>query len=162
MADFVFNIAKGRMVELYNRVKSNDPANSAFVIMLLETSGLESDATLKDKDDFAALVSGATNEQTTVGRKTLTDSDLSALPAPDDTNDRYDIDLPDLTWTAATGNAVSKLVVGYDSDTTGGTDSGIIPLTCHDFVATPDGNDLQAVINASGFYRASAARRLGR
>lgn len=155
MADFVFNIAKGRVVELYNRVKSNDPANSAFIVMLLETSGLESDATLKDKDDFAALVSGATNEQTTLGRKTLTDSDLAALPAPDDTNDRYDVDLPDVTWTAGTGNAVSKLVIGYDSDTTGGTDSGIIPLTCHDFVVTPDGTDIQAVINASGFYRAS-------
>ncbi len=155
MADFVFNIAKGRVVELYNRVKSNDPANSAFIVMVLETSGLESDATLKDKDDFAALVSGATNEQTTMGRKTLTDSDLAALPAPDDTNDRYDVDLPDVTWTAASGNAISKLVIGYDSDTTGGSDSNIIPLTCHDFVATPDGNDLQAVINASGFYRAS-------
>ena len=155
MADFVFNIAKGRVVELYNRVKSNDPANSAFIVMVLETSGLESDATLKDKDDFAALVSGATNEQTTMGRKTLTDADLAALPAPDDTNDRYDVDLPDVTWTAASGNAISKLVIGYDSDTTGGSDSNIIPLTCHDFVATPDGNDLQAVINASGFYRAS-------
>ena len=155
MADFVFNIAKGRVVELYNRVKSNDPANSAFIVMVLETSGLESDAPLKDKDDFAALVSGATNEQTTMGRKTLTDADLAALPAPDDTNDRYDVDLPDVTWTAASGNAISKLVIGYDSDTTGGSDSNIIPLTCHDFVATPDGNDLQAVINASGFYRAS-------
>ncbi len=29
MADFVYNIAKGRMVEFYNRVKSNDPANPA-------------------------------------------------------------------------------------------------------------------------------------
>lgn len=28
MASFTFNIAKGRTVELYNRVESNDPANS--------------------------------------------------------------------------------------------------------------------------------------
>jgi hypothetical protein len=91
MANIVFNIAKGRVVEYYNRVKGNDPANSALIIMPLETSGLEADSVLIDKDDFAALVSGATNEQTTMGRKTLTDADLASLPAPDDTNDRYDI-----------------------------------------------------------------------
>lgn len=30
MADLVFNIAKGRVVELFNRVDANDPANSAI------------------------------------------------------------------------------------------------------------------------------------
>jgi hypothetical protein len=63
-----------------------------------------------------------------MGRKTLTDADLAALPAPDDTNDRYDISLP-TTWVAASGNAISKILVCYDSDTTGGTDSNILPLT---------------------------------
>lgn len=155
MADFVFNIAKGRVVELYNRVENDDPANSALVVVPLETSGLETDATLKDKDTLADVLSGATNEQTTLGRKTLTNANLDALPAPDDTNDRYDIDIPDLTWTAATGNAISKLLICYDSDTTGGSDSNIIPLTAHDFVATPDGTDLTAVVAAAGFFRAS-------
>lgn len=155
MADFVFNIAKGRVVELYNRVENDDPANSALVVVPLETSGLESDAVLKDKDTLADVLSGATNEQTTLGRKTLTNANLDALPAPDDTNDRYDIDIPDLTWTGATGNAISKLIVCYDSDTTGGSDSNIIPLTAHDFVATPDGTDLTAVVAAAGFFRAS-------
>ena len=28
MANIVFNIAKGRVIEYYNRVKSNDPTNS--------------------------------------------------------------------------------------------------------------------------------------
>jgi hypothetical protein len=118
MANIVFNIAKGRVVELYNRVKSNDPANSALILVPIETSGLETDAVLIDKDDLAAVLAGATNEQTTMGRKTLTDADLAALPAPDDTNDRYDISLPTVTWTAATGNAISKILVCYDSDTT--------------------------------------------
>jgi hypothetical protein len=153
MANIVFNIAKGRVVEYYNRVKGNDPANSALIIMPLETSGLEADSVLIDKDDFAALVSGATNEQTTMGRKTLTDADLASLPAPDDTNDRYDISLPTFTYTAATGNAISKFVVGYDSDTTSGTDSGIIPLTMFDFVVTPSGTDIQ--VTGGVFFRAS-------
>jgi hypothetical protein len=153
MANIVFNIAKGRVVELYNRVKSNDPANSAIILVPIETSGLEADSVLIDKDDLTALVAGTTNEQTTMGRKVLTDTELAALPAPDDTNDRYEISLPNVTWTAATGNAISKIAVCYDSDTTGGTDANIIPLTMFDFAVTPSGVDIQ--LTTGVFYRAS-------
>jgi hypothetical protein len=157
MADFVFNIAKGRVAEFYNRVDTNDGANSALIIVVLATSGLESDATLKDVDTLAALVAGTTNEVTNTGyaRKVLTDTDLSAL-APDDTNDRVDLDIADQTWSAvAAGDGWSKLIICYDPDTTGGTDSSIIPLTSHDFVVTPDGSDITAQIAATGFYRAA-------
>lgn len=106
MANIVFNIAKGRVVEYYNRVKGNDPANAALILVPIETSGLESDATLIDVDSLSALLSGTTNEQSTMGRKTLTDADLAALPAPDDTNDRYEVSLPTTTWAAASGNAI--------------------------------------------------------
>lgn len=153
MANIVFNIAKGRVVELYNRVENNDPTNSAIILVPIETSGLESDATLIDADTLAAVLSGTTNEQTTMGRKTLTDSDLAALPSPDDGNDRYDVSLPTVTWTAATGNAISKILVCYDSDTTAGTDSNIIPLTMFDFVVTPSGADIQMTTGV--FFRAS-------
>ena len=153
MANIVFNIAKGRVVEYYNRVKSNDPANSALILIPIETTGLEADATLIDVDTVTALLAGTTNEQGTMGRKTLTDADLAALPAPDDTNDRYDIALPTVTWTAASGNAISKMVVAYDADTTGGTDADLIPLTMFDAVATPDGNDLQ--LTTGTFFRAA-------
>ncbi len=153
MANIVFNIAKGRVVEYYNRVKTNDPANAALILVPIETSGLESDAVLIDKDDLAAVLSGTTNEQTTMGRKTLSDAELAALPAPDDTNDRYEVSLPTVTWTAATGNAISKVLVCYDADTTGGADSAILPLTLFDAAATPDGNDLQ--LTSGVFFRAS-------
>lgn len=153
MANIVFNIAKGRVVELYNRVKSNDPANSALVIVPIETAGLEADAVLVDADTLAAVLAGATNEQTTMGRKTLTDADLAALPAPDDANDRYDVALPTVTWTAATGNAISKLLVCYDSDTTAGTDANIVPLTLFDFTQTPSGGNIE--MTGGTFYRAA-------
>lgn len=153
MANIVFNIAKGRAVELYNRVKSNDPANSAFILVPLETSGLEADATLLTAKTLAAVLAGTTNEQTTMGRKTLTDSDLASFPDPDDVNNRYDVSLPTVTWTAATGNAISKILVCYDSDTTGGTDSNIVPLTLFDRVETPTGSDI--VLSAGVFFRAS-------
>lgn len=158
MADFVFNIAKGRVVEYYNRVKNNDPANSALVVVILATAGLETDAVLRDKDTLADVVSGTTNEVTNsgYGRKVLTDADLAALPAPDDVNDRYDVDIPDQTFAAiAAGDGWSKLLVCYDPDTTGGTDANIVPLTAHDFVITPDGSDIVAQINAAGFFRAA-------
>jgi hypothetical protein len=153
VANIVFNIAKGRVVEYYNRVKSNDPANSALIIVPIETSGLEADATLIDADTLAAVIAGTTNEQSTMGRKTLTDADLAALPAPDDGNDRYDVELPTVTWTAASGNAISKLLVCYDGDTTAGTDSNIIPLTMFDFAQTPSGADIQ--MTGGVFFRAS-------
>lgn len=153
MANIVFNIAKGRVVEYYNRVENNDPAASAIILVPIETSGLEADSVLIDKDDLAAVLSGTTNEQTTMGRKTLTDADLAALPAPDDTNDRYEVSLPTTTWAAATGNAISKILVCYDGDTGAGTDSNIIPLTMFDFAQTPSGADIQMTTGV--FFRAA-------
>lgn len=159
MADLIFNNVKGRVAELYNRVDTNDPANSAIIILLLAASGIETDAVLRDKDTVTDLVSGATNEATNTNyaRKTLTDSDLTAF-APDDTNDRVDLDIPDQTWTAVANDgtgAIGDFVTAYDSDTTAGTDANIVPMTLHDFSVTPDGSDIVAQIAAAGFYRAS-------
>lgn len=157
MADFVFNIAKGRVTEFYFRIDNNDPANSAFIILILATAGIETDAVLKDVDTVTALVAGTTNEVTNGGyaRKTLTDADLSAF-APDDVNDRVDLDIPDQTFTAiAAGDGWNDFVVAYDSDTTGGTDANLVPCTQHDFVVVPDGSDITAQIAAAGFFRAS-------
>lgn len=153
MANIVFNIAKGRVVEYYNRVENNDPAASAIILVPIETAGLESDATLIDADTLSAVLAGTTNEQTTMGRKTLTDTELAALPAPDDGADRYDVSLPTTTWTAATGNAISKILVCYDNDTAAGTDANIIPLCMFDFAQTPSGSDIQ--MTGGVFFRAS-------
>jgi hypothetical protein len=100
-----------------------------------------------------AVLAGATNEQSTMGRKTLTDSELAAIPAPDDTNDRNERSLPEVTWTAAAGAAISKILVAYDADTAAGDDTDLVPLTMFDAAATPDSNDL--VLTAGTFFRAS-------
>jgi pyocin large subunit-like protein len=159
MADFVFNYGKGRVAEFYNRVDSNDPANSALIIVILKTAGLESDATLKDYANLDLLLKrgggSQVGEVTNSGyaRKTLTDTDLSALSV-DTGNDRVDLDFADQTWTAVgAGDGWSKLLVCYDNDTTAGNDTNIIPLTAHDFVVTPDGSDITATV--AGFFRAS-------
>lgn len=159
MADFVFNIAKGKVAEYAARVNANDPTNSVLIVLLLATTGLESDAVLKDKDDVAALVSGTTNESTNTGyaRKSLDNTGLITITV-DDTNDRTDVDMPDQTWAGVANDgtgAISKLVIAYDPDSTGGADSAIIPLVCLDFAVTPDGSSITAQFNASGFFRAS-------
>lgn len=154
MADQIFNIGLGRGHELAIRVNGNDPANSAFIVLVLATSGIETDAVLKDKDDLAALVSGTTDEvtNTNYARKVIT----SITVTVDDSNDRVDLDIADQTWTGvAAGDGWNDIVIAYDSDTTGGTDANIVPLTMHDFVVTPDGSDITAQIAAAGFLRAS-------
>jgi hypothetical protein len=153
MANIVFNIAKGKVAEYYDRVKGNDPSTSALILIPIETSGLETDAVLIDKDTVSDVLSGTTNEQTTMGRKTLTDTELAAIPTPDDTNDRNERSLPATTWTAASGNAISKILVAYDGNTGGGDDTNLVPLTMFDAVATPDGNNL--VLQAGTFFRAA-------
>lgn len=157
MADIVFNVAKGRVNELHERVNNNDPANSALIIVLLKAAA--ADATLIDQDDLAAILAGGSTEAdfSNYARKTLTDADIAAS-AVDDSNDRREADIPDQTWTAAGGaanNTLAKLLVCYDPDTTGGTDSAIIPLTAHDFVVTTNGGDITAQIAAAGYFRAS-------
>jgi hypothetical protein len=145
VASFVFNIAKGRFAYYATLPAAND----ALIVVLLETAGLEADATLKDYDNLALLLAGTSNEQTTMGRKTASGVTVTV----DDTLNLVDVDQADITWTAATGNAVSALLVCYDPDTTGGTDADLIPLTKQDFVITPDGTDVLAQFGAS-FARA--------
>lgn len=156
MADFVFNVSKGRVAELYNRVDTNSPTNSALIVVAIVAS--TSDAVMEDYDTLSALLGDAgVAEATNTGyaRKTLTDADLAAF-APDDTNNRVDLDIADQTWTGvAAGDNWTDLVICYDDDTGAGTDANLIPLTLHDFAVTPDGSDITAQIAAAGFFRAS-------
>lgn len=160
MADFAFNIAKGRIVEYCNRINTNDPANSALVISLWNY-GVATDDTIGDLDTIALVEANANAAELTSGtnanyvRKVLTDASGIVITV-DDTNNRVDVDIPDQTWTAlGAGTAVTDLVTAYDSDTTGGTDANIVPCTSHDFAVTPDGSDVTAQIAAAGFFRAA-------
>jgi hypothetical protein len=159
---FQFNISLGREVEFYNRVDSNDPANSALIMMILAASGIESVETLRDKDSFAAIVSGTTNEVTNAGyaRKTLTDASLSAYSV-DDTTDSVTLAIAAQTFaTISAGDTWAFAVLGYDPDTTGGTDSDIIPITAHELIENgayliPAGDNLIVDLSAGFIYLSS-------
>ena len=158
MADFTFNVAKGRVAELYNRVDNDDPTGCELVVLLLASTGLEAQATLEDVDTVSALVAGTTNEATNTNyaRKILVAADLDPIATHlDDTNNRQDLDLADQTWTAVANDGtggIGALVIAYDPLGTG-VDTNIIPMTYHDFAVTPDGSDIVAQI--ADFYRAS-------
>ena len=157
MADGVFNVAKGRVNEFVTRVDANDPTDSGLTLVLFQVS--EADATLEDYDDLAALIAGSNTEATftNYARIDLSDTDVTA-PTPDDTNNWQTADFADQTWTAAggaTNNTLTKLIVCYNPAISSDVDANIIPMTHHDFVATTDGNDLIAQINAAGFFKAA-------
>lgn len=145
MANITFNVALGRAAAL----AALPAASDALILIPLEASGLEADSVLKDKDTFADVVSGTTNEQTTVGRKTLTGITVTV----NDTLDRVEIDAADVSWTSPTGNPIGAMVIVYDPDNSTGTDADLIPVTKADVTWTPDGTTFNLAI--ADFFRAS-------
>lgn len=142
MPDFVFNIAKGAVAE-----KVRDGASNLLVMLM---TALEADATAQDYDDVAALLVPAGNvEKADGGYARITG--ITGTITVDDTNNRVDVDMPDQTFSALSGTAVTDLVIAYEESA---SDAGRVPLTNHDFEVTPDGSDVTAEFNASGFFRA--------
>lgn len=146
MASEVLNFAKGRANEFQERVNNNDPVNSVLVLVLLTAN--EADTVLRDYNDLGALLGAPGNTEAvdaSYARIVLTDTDLGPT-VEDDALDRRDADLADQTWTALDGVALTKLLICYDSDSTGGTDANIVVCTQHDFVIDPNGGDVTAQI----------------
>lgn len=151
---FVFNIAKGRV----NELALLGAANDALILVLLQTTGLESDATLQDYDNLSVLLAAANDECTFTGyaRRTL----ASVTVTPDDTGNTQSADAADPTgWTNSGGanQGVGAAIICYDNDTTGGTDTSLIPLV-QLLVGTTSadvGVALNPSFNAAGFFTAS-------
>lgn len=141
MADVVANIAKGRILTHAGLPAAND----SLIAVPLEAAGLPSDDVLQDYDTLADLLAGAANEQTTMGRQTLS----GVVVSVNDTANTASFDANDITWALAAGSPVGKLVICYKPDTAS-ADSAIVPLTLHDFAVTPDGTDIVARVHADG------------
>lgn len=155
---FTANKGKGRIVELYNRVKNNEPANSAFVLIPLSAAGSEAEG--QDYDDLKALLEDAGfTEQGGGGweRKTLTDSELAAFPEPDDENNRYDVENPEVNFgEPEAGNDVVAFALCYDPNTTEGEDDTLeflgqsLPAS-----GTIEADGTEVTVKAGEFFRAS-------
>lgn len=159
MGDQAYNVGKGRVTELVNRVNGNDPTNSVFQWSLWNLT--QTDAVNRDLDDLAAIEASGTNAELTSGtnanyaRKTLNDAS-GVTRTVDDANDWVDISCAAQTWTAlGAGTAINHAIFSYDPDSTAGTDSTNVPLSQHAFAITPDGSDVTLNITAPGFYRST-------
>jgi hypothetical protein len=139
VANFVFNTALGRVGYLAGLPATND----ALIAIPLAATGLETDTVLRDKDTLTDIVSGTTNEQTDLGRQTLT----GVTATVDDTANQLTVDSADITWPDTTGAAIAAIVICYDPDTTTGTDADLIPLAKYDAAMTPDGTDFTVTVN---------------
>jgi hypothetical protein len=111
VANFVFNISKGRAGTMFQNVKDNSPAGCKIVVVPIQTAGLEAAATAKDHDTLALFLAGTSDEQVTMGRKDVIAAGLTLTV--DDTNDLLKVDMADQTWTGATRSAISGLVIAY-------------------------------------------------
>ena len=158
MAAKVANIALGKVGEYAARVNANDPANSVLVLIALRsTATIE---TLQDFDTLAAIIAEAnTDEVTNSGyARIVLDQTAGITVTVDDSGNQNTVDFPDQTFREVReGDRWAFLVLGYDSDSTSGTDANIVPCCIYDFVVTPNGGNIGVVVNASGAYVARAA-----
>lgn len=159
MGSITANISKGRATEFYERVNANDPANSALIMGILVAGG-ETLAELQDYDTIAAMLAGPSTEAaiTGYGRKTITDADLGVW-TPDDSANRVLLTLPLQTFSPNTGETWDIAWVAYDPDTTGGTDSALIPISYHELriegTAIPTFTGTSIVVDLSGGWTLS-------
>lgn len=154
---FIFNVAAGRHAELAKRVVDGDPSTARLRVIVFKTSGLPTEATLRDCATVAAITSAGAVEATNTGyaRKAVTGAEVAVTP--DNTNNRLDWDITtDPEWTApgVTGGAWGLIVVAYDPNSS--ADSALIPLYANTISFTPDGvNNYQHRWNSSGVGRST-------
>jgi hypothetical protein len=136
MANFVPNVAKGRLVELYRNVDANVPTGCALIVAAFTGTAL-TEAAGQDLDTLSAVEASTLAESTQVGyaRKILLAADLAAQAA-DDTNNRNAFTLPAQSWTlTAVGTAWSQVGLFY-RPASGSLDTAIEFCGIWDFVTT--------------------------
>lgn len=150
---FTFNISKGKV----NRYADLPLANDALILVLVKSSGLESDATLQDYDTLSLLLA-ATNDEcdfTGYSRRTLG----SVTVTPDDSANTQNADAADpSSWTASgSSQGCGAAIVCYDPDTTTGTDADLVPLVqiLVGTVTFDVGVAVSIALNAAGFFSAA-------
>ena len=152
-APFEFNIAKGRSNELANLPGSTD----SLILVLLKSTGLESDATLQDYDTLALLLAAANDECDFTGYARRTLAGVSV--AVNDTSNTQATDASDpAAWTNSGGAAqiCGAALVCY-VPSSGAADSAVVPMynLLTGTVTFDVGVPVTPAFNAAGLYVAS-------
>src|SRR4051794_20386390 len=120
MAALIPNIAKGKFAYYAGLPAAND----ALIWVLC--TGTETDANLRDAATLTAVIALAVDEATFTGYSRQTATGVTVTV--DNTNDRTDVDAADPSWSPTSAQALTRIVLCYDPDTTTGTDADLIPL----------------------------------
>lgn len=151
------NVALGRVNELARRINANDPANSVFVIVWLVSSASLED--FRDCDTLAdVLAVSGTSEATHTGySRRILDNTASITVTVDDSGDLQVTDFPNQLYEDVQGDDddVKFAVLGYDANSTSGSDSDIVPCTVSDFAVSPNGGDVTLVVATGGAFVAA-------
>jgi hypothetical protein len=143
MADFVFNVGKGRLRQLIL-----DGADLRALVL----KAADTDSAMQDVDTIAALLAGADEADfTNYARVTL----ASETTTVDDTGNDVNADCADIVFTSAgggTNNTTTDLIIYLH---VAGGDANCIPLVCLDCVFTTNGQNVTLQMNADGFWGAA-------
>lgn len=148
MADVIFDYAKGRYVEKFMLPIGGDN----IVVVLLQATGLQSDASLRT-NQYLSTVLGAGNVEATFtnySRHVLAAADITV--SINTSTHINTVDIADQVWTAAggaTNNSLGAFLTCY-RPTSGSPDSAILCLTKHTYAVSTTGGNLTATVPAIG------------
>lgn len=149
--DFIFTVAVGKL-RYYSELPA---ADDSLIYVLLKSSGLEADSTLRDYDTLSALLAAANDEADFTGYSRTTLS--TPVHTEDETNNWWSLDVNDFQYTTATsGNTCGKGLVCY-KPASGSADSAVIPLAAYNLTLITDGNPVDIKFNAAGYSRVTAS-----
>jgi len=154
MADFVFNLAKGKIAELAERVNVENPANSVFVLVAISTT--EEDAILRDLDSLEDVLTNPNTDEATNGGYARLDVEALTVTV-DDVENKVAVSMRDQSWSdILAGLAWTDVLICYEPEAGAGDDSQIVPLVCLDFAVVPNGMDITVLFDADGFFESAS------
>lgn len=157
MSSFVFTSALGRIASFAMLVRDTAVTTTSptLLVVPIETTGIESDTNMRQRDTLADILAQSTNEQTTAGRKAINSGITVTV---DETAFTQTCKAPDVTWSGANsaGNQVTAFIWCYLPDRSSTNDALAIPLTKHDRLWAPDGQPF-ILSGPNGFYQGQAA-----
>lgn len=144
---FIFDSAKGRWVEKYLLPVGGDN----IVVVLLQSSGLQADATLNNYSTLSSLLA-ANAEATFTNYTRQIISSVNITVSVNTSTGVTTVSIPSQVWNAAGGavnNSLGALLTCYRPSSTS-LDSQILPLTKHEFAVSTTGGNLTATITSIG------------
>lgn len=123
-----------------------------ILVVLLQSTGLQADATLGTYQYLSQLTAAGNTEATftNYARKVLTSTNITV--SVNTTTHVTTLDITDQVWNAAggaTNNTLGALITGY-RPTSASTDASVLLLTKHDCAITTTGGNLTVTIPSIG------------